>query len=87
MLVVEDHAEDGGVFDAVSGALVNTQIKVHGLSVRGVCCAGNPSELLNRYGMDAEGISRKVSDIINESWGMQSHTVHQVDTFSDDEDL
>lgn len=86
VLVVEDHCGEGGAFEAITSALANTEISVHGLNIQGVCCAGKPSELLSRYGLDAHGIQRKVSDIIANSWNTQPQINNYDDQQDDDEE-
>jgi transketolase len=60
VLTVEDHYPEGGLGDAVAGELSSAGIKVHKQAVFDLPRSGKPEELLAHYGLDAQGIARKV---------------------------
>ncbi|HKI70003.1 MAG TPA: transketolase C-terminal domain-containing protein, partial [Verrucomicrobiae bacterium] len=60
VLTVEDHYAEGGLGDAVAGELSAEGIKVHKLAVTDLPRSGKASQLLEHYGIDAAGISKKV---------------------------
>ena len=64
VLTVEDHYVEGGLGDAVAGELSSAGIKVHKLGVFDLPRSGKPEELLAHYGIDAQGIARKVKSLI-----------------------
>ena len=63
VITVEDHYPEGGIGDAVAGALSTEGIQVHKLAVNQLPHSGKPQELLAKYGIDAEAISRKVKEL------------------------
>jgi transketolase len=64
VLTVEDHYLEGGLGDAVAGELSSAGIKVHKLAVFDLPRSGKSEELLAHYGLDAQGIVRKVKSLI-----------------------
>lgn len=60
VITVEDHYTEGGLGDAVAGELSTEGIKVHKLAVNGLARSGKPEELLAHFGIDANGIVKKV---------------------------
>jgi len=60
VLTVEDHYPEGGLGDAVAGELSADGVKVHKLAVYELPRSGKPQELLAKYGIDAEAITKKV---------------------------
>jgi hypothetical protein len=51
--------------DAVSAALAHHEgLKVYGVGVTHVPRSGKPQELLHHYGLDSEGICRKVRELL-----------------------
>jgi transketolase len=60
VITVEDHYSEGGLGDAVAGELSVEGIKVHKLAVVGLPRSGKPNELLAHFGIDADGIVKKV---------------------------
>lgn len=60
IITVEDHYLQGGLGEAVAGALVNSGVTVQMMGVRGLSRSGSPEELLNFAGIDAENIVHAV---------------------------
>jgi transketolase len=58
IIVVEDHAIDGGLGDAVAGA-VGSNAPVHRLGVRQMPHSGTGEELLDRYGISSRAIEAR----------------------------
>jgi transketolase len=63
VLTVEDHYPEGGLGDAVAGALSVEGIKVHKLAVFELPRSGKPEELLAKYGLDSAAIEKKVRSL------------------------
>jgi transketolase len=63
VITVEDHYPEGGLGDAVAGALSHQGVRVHKLAVTGMPRSGKPEELLDRYGISARHIVEKVKEI------------------------
>ena len=63
VLTVEDHYLEGGLGDAVAGELSAAGVKVHKVAVTDLPRSGKPEELLAHYGLDAQGIMRKVKSL------------------------
>jgi len=64
VVTVEDHYAEGGLGDAVAGALSADGIKVHKLAVTEVPRSGKPAELMGKYGIDAAGIVQQVKALV-----------------------
>ncbi|KAA0201235.1 Transketolase [Fasciolopsis buskii] len=66
VVTVEDHGPEGGIGDAVDGALSQAGIShiVHRLAVREVPRSGTPAELMHKYRIDANAIFLAVKNII-----------------------
>jgi transketolase len=62
VVTIEDHYPEGGIGEAVQSALANVPCKVSCLAVRGIPRSGSSSELLNLFGIDAEGIVKTVRE-------------------------
>jgi transketolase len=56
MITVEDHYANGGIGDAVAGAIAPDGFTVHRLAVREIPRSGTPDQLLDRYGISASHI-------------------------------
>ena len=65
LLVVEDHYFDGGLGDAVLNAVVNHDVRVYKLAIQEVPRSGKPEELLDRYGISATCIVKKVKELVS----------------------
>ena len=63
VITVEDHYPEGGLGDAVAGALSPAGIRVHKLAVYELPRSGKANELLAKYGIDAAAIARKVKEL------------------------
>jgi transketolase len=64
VLTVEDHYAEGGVFEAVSGALAHEDVRVWGLHVNELPRSGLADELLEKYKISANQIVMKVKEIL-----------------------
>lgn len=64
VVVVEDHFPDGGLGDAVAMALSGKAEIIH-LAVRELPRSGEPDELLDKYGINAEHIKRAVKKLLS----------------------
>jgi len=71
ILTIEDHYEHGGLGDAVLKAVSKERIRVHGLAVRAIPRSGKSEVLLDRFGINARAIIKKVHDMI----GATSETI------------
>jgi transketolase len=60
LITVEDHYPAGGIGDAVSEAVAHAGIAVKRLAVRELPRSGQPTELLDRYGISAQHIVNAV---------------------------
>jgi transketolase len=56
IITVEDHYANGGIGDAVAGAVAPEGFTVHRLAVREIPRSGTPDQLLDRYGISARHI-------------------------------
>jgi transketolase len=56
IITVEDHYANGGIGDAVAGAIAPEGFTVHRLAVREIPRSGTPDQLLDRYGISARHI-------------------------------
>jgi transketolase len=63
LVVVEEHYFDGGLGDAVLNAIVNEGVRVHKLAIREIPRSGKPEELLDRFGISAAQIIKKVKEL------------------------
>jgi transketolase len=63
LITVEDHYPAGGVGDAVAGAVADAGFTVHRLAVGEIPRSGKPEELLERFGISAGHIVRKVHEL------------------------
>jgi transketolase len=63
VITVEDHYTEGGLGDAVAGELSVEGIKVHKLAVTHLARSGKPDELLAWFGINADGIVKKVKSL------------------------
>jgi transketolase len=63
VITVEDHYAEGGLGDAVAGELSAEGIKVHKLAVTGLPHSGKAEELLEKFGINAAAIMKKVKSL------------------------
>lgn len=64
LVTAEDHYSEGGLGDAVLNAVATEGIRVHKLAVTGMPRSGKPEELLERHGISANAIARKIKEIL-----------------------
>jgi transketolase len=64
LITVEDHYPEGGIGEAVSGALSDTGAVVHRLAVRKMPRSGKPQELLDYEEISAEAIVKKITSLL-----------------------
>jgi transketolase len=64
LVVVEEHYSEGGLGDAVLNAVVNNGVRVFKMAVQEIPRSGKPEELLERYGLSANCIVKKVKELI-----------------------
>ncbi len=64
LIVVEDHYAEGGIAEAVRSQTIFETTPVHSLAVTKMPRSGKPHELMAWEGIDAEGIVRKVREIL-----------------------
>jgi transketolase len=63
VVVVEDHFQNGGLGDAVAGALGGKAEIIH-LAIKELPRSGEPEELLDKYGINARHIKIAVKELI-----------------------
>jgi transketolase len=63
LITVEDHYQEGGIYEAVSSCGVVTK-PVHCLAVKKMSCSGTPAELLKLMEIDADAIIKKVKEVL-----------------------
>ncbi len=63
VITVEDHYAHGGIGDAVLAALAEDRVEVHKMAVQEIPRSGKPEELLDRFGISANAIVRKVKGV------------------------
>jgi transketolase len=63
ILCVEDHYPEGGIYEAVCGAVASHGVKVHSLAVGDVPRSGKPEELLKMFKIDSDAIVEKVREL------------------------
>jgi transketolase len=66
LVTVEDHFPEGGMGEAVLGALAGRGVPVHSLAVRKMPKSGKPDELLDYEEISKNAIVRKVKEIIRD---------------------
>jgi transketolase len=64
VITLEDHYPEGGLGDAVAGALSPDGIKVYKMAVFELPRSGKPEELLAKYQIDAAALIAKVKSLI-----------------------
>ncbi|MBM3804753.1 MAG: transketolase [Acidimicrobiia bacterium] len=64
LLVVEEHYFEGGLGDAVLNAVANAGVRVFKMAVQEIPRSGKPEELLERYGLSANCIVKKVKELV-----------------------
>jgi transketolase len=69
VITVEDHYPEGGIGEAVQSALAGTGAQVRRLAVREIPRSGKPTELLARFGIDADHIVSAVRKVVGRKKG------------------
>ncbi len=64
ILTVEDHYPEGGLGEAVLGAVAETDIKVHRIAVTALPRSGSPDALVAHYGLDSASIVTKIRNLL-----------------------
>lgn len=64
IITVEDHYNEGGMGQAITAALCNTNINIYRLAVQRMPRSGTPEELLSYEGIDAQAIIRQVKQLL-----------------------
>ncbi|MCS7265300.1 MAG: transketolase [Armatimonadetes bacterium] len=64
IITVEDHYPEGGIGDAVAGAVSKEGIKVHKLAVNDIPRSGKPEELMDMFGISAKHIVERVKRLV-----------------------
>ncbi len=64
IITVEDHYPEGGIGDAVAGAVSKEGIKVYKLAVNDIPRSGKPEELMDMFGISANAIVRTVRRLV-----------------------
>lgn len=64
VVVVEDHYQNGGLGDAVAGALGGKAEIVH-LAIKEIPRSGEPEELMEKYGINAKHIKKAVRELFS----------------------
>jgi len=65
ILTVEDHYPEGGIYEAVAGIVVNTDIKVWRLSVERIPSSAKPEEQIAIHHIDRHSIVDKVKELLS----------------------
>jgi len=64
LITVEDHYLEGGIGDAVSSALSESDVRVYRIGVVGVPHSGPPEALLAKFGIDANAIAARIKEVV-----------------------
>jgi transketolase len=64
LIVVEDHYPEGGIGEAVRGALGSSPVRFKHLAVRNLPHSGTPAENLASAGIDSAAIERAVQELV-----------------------
>jgi len=64
LVVVEEHYFEGGLGDAVLNAVANNGVQVFKMAVQEIPHSGKPEELLERYGLSASRIVKRVKELV-----------------------
>lgn len=60
MVVVEDHYKEGGLYEAICSAVINSGIKVHSVHVNKIPKSGQPLEVMEFTGITSHFIQEKI---------------------------
>ena len=64
LITVEDHYSDGGLGDAVLGALASQPCRLHKIAVEGLPRSGESAQLMDAFGLSAKSIAKKVKELV-----------------------
>ena len=64
LITVEDHYSDGGLGDAVLGALASQPCRLHKIAVEGLPRSGESAQLMDAFGLSAKSIVKKVKELV-----------------------
>ncbi len=64
LITVEDHYSEGGLGDAVLGALASQPCRLHKIAVEGLPRSGPPEQLMDAFGLSAKSIVKTVKELV-----------------------
>jgi len=64
LITVEDHYSEGGLGDAVLGALASQPCRLHKIAVEGLPRSGGSAQLMDAFGLSAKSIVKKVKELV-----------------------
>jgi len=64
LITVEDHYSEGGLGDAVLGALASQPCRLHKIAVEGLPRSGESAQLMDAFGLSAKSIVKKVKELV-----------------------
>ena len=64
LITVEDHYPEGGLGDAVLGALASQPCRLHKIAVGGLPRSGESAQLMDAFGLSAKSIVKKVKELV-----------------------
>ena len=66
LITVEDHYSEGGLGDAVLGALASQPCRLHKIAVEGLPRSGESAQLMDAFGLSAKSIVKKVKELVGD---------------------
>ena len=66
LITVEDHYSDGGLGDAVLGALASQPCRLHKIAVESLPRSGESAQLMDAFGLSAKSIVKKVKELVGD---------------------
>jgi len=64
LITVEDHYSEGGLGDAVLGALASQPCRLHKIAVESLPRSGESAQLMDAFGLSAKSIVKKVKELV-----------------------
>ena len=64
LITVEDHYSEGGLGDAVLGALASQPCRLHKIAVEGLPRSGESAQLMDAFGLSAKSIVKNVKELV-----------------------
>lgn len=64
IIVVEDHHKEGSLYEAITGALINENVKIYSLAVNKMPKSGTPTQLLDYENISAKAIIKLIKKLI-----------------------